>query len=61
MEVFLKLLHPRQPQPPLGPCRVTFRATAPLTYPGASAVVTQTIQIQPYFAHQVRWQPVKKA
>lgn len=53
-EVFLRLMHPKKAQPPAGPHRVTVRATAPLAYPGESAVASQTITLLPYHHLTVR-------
>lgn len=52
-EVRLQLKHPRASFPPVGPHRITVRASAPLAYPGESAAATQIIEILPYHAHRV--------
>ena len=52
-EVLFRLYHPRRPAPPAGEHRVSFRATAPEAYPGQSAVVAQTLNVLPFYEHQL--------
>jgi hypothetical protein len=53
-EVSFRVHHPRAPKPPAGDYRLRIRATAPAAYPGESAVVTQMIQVLPYYSHKLR-------
>jgi hypothetical protein len=53
-EVSFRVHHPRAPRPPAGDYRLRIRATAAAAYPGESAVVTQMIQVLPYYSHKVR-------
>jgi len=52
--VFLRLYHPRGPRPVAGEHHIRIRATAPEAYPGASAAVSQEIQILPFYNHSLR-------
>jgi hypothetical protein len=52
--VTFKVRHPRKPQPPAGEHKFSIRATAPDAYPGESAVVSQTVQILPFYHHTLR-------
>jgi hypothetical protein len=52
-EVAFKLFHTKGPRPPAGELRVLIRATAPDAYPGQSAVVSQVVQVMPYYSHTV--------
>lgn len=51
--VFLRLNHPRRPEPPAGLHRIRVRATAPDAYPGERASVSQEIEFLPYYHHSV--------
>jgi hypothetical protein len=53
-EVSFRVHHPRAHRPPAGDYRLRIRATAAAAYPGESAVVTQMIQVLPYYSHKVR-------
>jgi hypothetical protein len=53
-EVPFKVLHPRAPKPPAGDYRIRIRASAPAAYPGESAMVSQVIQLMPYYGHRLR-------
>jgi hypothetical protein len=53
-EVYFRVHHPRAAKPAAGDYRLRIRATAPQAYPGEAAVVTQTIQLLPYYSHKVR-------
>jgi len=49
-----RLRHSRKPKPPAGEQRFSIRATASDAYPGESAVVSQVVQIQPFYGHKLR-------
>jgi len=49
-----RLRHSRKPKPPAGEQRFSIRATAPDAYPGESAVVSQVVQILPFYSHKLR-------
>ena len=51
--VLFRLRHPHKPNPPAGDCRLTIRVTAPNTYPGEAATVSQVIQIAAYIKHSL--------
>jgi hypothetical protein len=53
-ETFFRLSHPRSPCMSAGDHRFTVRATAPGAYPGESAVISQTIQMAPFYHHSLR-------
>lgn len=53
-EVPFKVHHPRAAKPPAGDYRIRIRATAPAAYPGESAVVSQVIQLMPFYSHKLR-------
>jgi len=53
-EVYFRVHHPRAAKPAAGDYRLRIRATAPQAYPGEAAVVTQTIQLMPYYNHKLR-------
>jgi predicted component of type VI protein secretion system len=53
-EVAFKVHHPRATQPPAGDYRIRIRATAPAAYPGEAAVVSQMIQLLPFYSHKLR-------
>lgn len=53
-EVPFKVHHPRAAKPPAGDYRIRIRATAPAAYPGESAVVSQMIQLMPFYNHKLR-------
>jgi hypothetical protein len=53
-EVPFRVHHPRAARPPAGDYRLRIRASAPAAYPGESAIVTQMIQLLPYYSHKVR-------
>ena len=52
--VFLRLDHPRGPNPPAGRHLIRIRATAPEAYPGESATVSQELVIVPYHSHTLK-------
>jgi hypothetical protein len=52
--VFLRLNHPRRPDPPAGHHQIRIRASAPEAYPGESAIVSKAIEILPYYEHMLR-------
>ncbi len=53
-EVTFKVHHPRAAKPPAGDYRIRIRATAPAAYPGEAAVVSQVIQLLPFYSHKIR-------
>jgi len=53
-EVPFKVHHPRAAKPPAGDYRIRIRATAPAAYPGEAAVVSQMIQLLPFYSHKLR-------
>ena len=53
-EVPFKVHHPRASKPPAGDYRVRIRAVAPAAYPGETAVVSQTVQVLPFYSHKLR-------
>ena len=53
-EVAFKVHHPRATKPPAGDYRIRIRATAPAAYPGEAAVVSQMIQLLPFYSHKLR-------
>jgi hypothetical protein len=53
-EVAFKVHHPRGAKPPAGDYRIRIRATAPAAYPGEAAVVSQVIQLLPFYSHKLR-------
>jgi len=53
-QVAFKVHHPRAAKPPAGDYRIRIRATAPAAYPGESAVVSQVIQLMPFYNHKLR-------
>lgn len=53
-EVPFKVHHPRAPKPPAGDYRIRIRATAPAAYPGEAAVVSQVIQLLPFYSHKLK-------
>ena len=52
-EVVFRLYH-RGTKPLAGEHTVTIRATAPQAYPGEEAMVTYTLQVQPYYRHSLQ-------
>jgi hypothetical protein len=50
-DVFLRIYHPQRAVPPAGEFRFSVRVTAPEAYPGESAVVSQVINILPFYRH----------
>ena len=60
-DVLLRLEHPRKPDPPAGEYRITIRATAPNAYPEQSAQVSKTIQILPYYRHELQFVVINKS
>ena len=50
-QVFFRLQHSRSPTPIAGTHQIRIRATAPEAYMGESVVVSQTINILPYYTH----------
>jgi hypothetical protein len=55
-EVFFRLRHHGR-KPPAGNCHITFRATAPHSYPGEEAQVSQLIEVLPFFQYKMRLLP----
>jgi hypothetical protein len=53
-EVFFCLHHPKGPKPVTGEHRINIRATAPEAYPGQSVVVSQVLNILPFYSHKLR-------
>jgi hypothetical protein len=53
-KTFFRLSHPRSPCMPAGDHRFTVHATAPGAYPGERAVISQTIQMTPFYHHSLR-------
>ena len=53
-EVAFKVHHPRATKPPAGDYRIRIRATAPAAYPGEAAIVSQIIQLLPFYSHKLR-------
>jgi len=53
-EVPFKVHHPRAAKPPAGDYRIRIRATAPAAYPGEAAMVSQMIQLLPFYSHKLR-------
>lgn len=51
--VTLRLFHSKRAAPPAGEFRFQIRATAPNAYPEASAIITQIIQIMPYYHYRL--------
>ncbi len=49
-----RLRHSRKPKPPAGEQRFSVRVTASDAYPGESAVVSQVVQILPFYSHKLR-------
>jgi hypothetical protein len=54
-QVFLRLHHPRQPDPPAGERAIAVRVTAPGAYPNQVAEASQTIRIAPFYSHEIRF------
>ena len=52
-EVPFRLHHPRAARPAAGEYRFRIKATAPGAYPSESAIVSQTVNILPYYSHKV--------
>jgi hypothetical protein len=52
-EVFFRLRHHGH-KPLAGNCHITFRATAPHSYPGDEAQISQLIEVLPFFQHKMR-------
>lgn len=50
-EVSFKLIHSKKASPPAGDLQLLIRATSPDAYPGQVAIVTQTIQVMPFYQH----------
>lgn len=55
--VYLRLHHPRRPEPVAGRYPIRISATAPEAYPGEVTVLTREIQILPYYRHELRLEP----
>jgi hypothetical protein len=55
-EVFFRLHH-RGLMPPAGDCPITIRATAPHAYPGDEVIVSQVIQVLPFYRHKLHLVP----
>jgi hypothetical protein len=53
-EVSFKVHHPRAAKPPAGDYRIRIKASAPAAYPGESAVVSQMIELMPFYNHAVK-------
>ena len=54
-QVFVRLYHPRKPYPPVGEHVVHVVVTAPDDYPGQRAVAPLTVQIVPFYQHELRF------
>jgi hypothetical protein len=54
-DVLLRLRHPMTPDPRAGKRRISIRALAPDAYPGQSAVVSQVLDIAPFYRHKLRF------
>ncbi len=52
-DVPLRLIHPREPEPPAGPHIIRIRATAPEAYPGEQVTIDQTINILPFYDYEL--------
>lgn len=52
--VSFRIVHTKKSQPAAGRRRFQIEATAPQTYPGESATVSQQIDIEPYYRHSLR-------
>ncbi len=55
-EVFFRLHH-RGHKPPAGDCPITIRATAPHAYPGDEVIVSQVVQVLPFYRHKLHLVP----
>jgi hypothetical protein len=53
-DVTFKVHHPRAAKPPAGDYRIRIRATAPAAYPGEAAIVSQMIQLLPFYSHKLK-------
>ena len=53
-EVIFRLRHPRAPTLRAGDLQLLIRATSPDAYPGQVALVTQTIQVSPFYQHSLK-------
>jgi hypothetical protein len=53
-EVIFRLRHPRTPTLRAGDLQLLIRATSPDAYPGQVALVTQTIQVSPFYQHSLK-------
>lgn len=60
-QVLLRLSHPREPYPPAGPHQITVRAIAPAAYPDQAAEASQTIQIAPFYRHELHIRPAAES
>ncbi len=52
-------LHHRGRKPLAGDWRIVIQATAPETYPGEQATVTQIIQVLPHYQHRLKLTPAR--
>jgi hypothetical protein len=55
-EVFFRLHH-RGHKPPAGDCPITIRASAPHAYPGDEVIVSQVVQVLPFYRHKLHLVP----
>jgi hypothetical protein len=53
-EVVFRLRHPQTPALRAGDLQLLIRATAPDAYPGQVALITQTIQVSPFYQHSLK-------
>ena len=53
-EVPFRLIHSRKISPKAGDLRVIIRATSPDAYPGQVAVAVATIQVTPFYVHEMK-------
>ena len=53
-EVPFRIHHPRASKPPAGDYKIRIRADAAAAYPGEIAVVSQMIQVLPFYGHKLR-------
>jgi hypothetical protein len=60
-QVLLRLSHPHKPYPPAGPHQITVRAVAPSAYPDQAAEASQTIQVAPYYSHELQVRPAAES
>lgn len=52
-EIFLRIYH-RGPKPTSGDCKISVKAIAPKSYRGEQVMVSQMVEVMPYFRHAAR-------